>query len=319
MNWKHTVGEIINGMNQLIVEDSGEIPNRLFEIAQTDYERELKRMERTKQNLIERKCKPLKSESTMKLLNVINSEVEATADVLVRQSFVYEQRGNVLHQESFQYYSVSCRIINDNWVVTRWEPIDRPADYKELIYGDNETRGIVNKVTERDLFRHERGYDRTKAARYAETWWNGANPRYLHFGVDCTNFVSQCLHAGGLPMEFSSRRDRGWWYRGTGSSSDSWSYSWAVANALYWYLKGGKGTIPVKMVSTAEELTIGDVICYDFDGDGRWQHNTIVVALDRSGMPLVNAHTNDSRMRYWNYEDSYAWTEQTKYAFFHIG
>ncbi len=61
------------------------------------------------------------------------------------------------------------------------------------------------------------------------------------------------------------------------------------------------------------------VICYDFEGDNRWDHNTIVVAKDANGMPLVNAHTNNSRLRYWTYEDSAAWTPNIQYKFFQIG
>lgn len=35
-------------------------------------------------------------------------------------------------------------------------------------------------------------------------------------------------------------------------------------------------------------------------------------------MPLVNAQTYDSRMRYWSYEDSTAYTPSIRYTFFHI-
>ena len=38
----------------------------------------------------------------------------------------------------------------------------------------------------------------------------------------------------------------------------------------------------------------------------------------RYGMPLVNAHTYNSRMRYWAYEDSSAYTPNIKYKFFTI-
>jgi hypothetical protein len=60
------------------------------------------------------------------------------------------------------------------------------------------------------------------------------------------------------------------------------------------------------------------VISYDWDGNGHFQHSTIVAAVDARGMPLVNAHTTESYHRYWDYRDSYAWTERTAYRFFHI-
>lgn len=72
-------------------------------------------------------------------------------------------------------------------------------------------------------------------------------------------------------------------------------------------------------VSSAHELSPGDVICYDFEGDGRFDHNTIVVKKNKDGMPLVNAHTSNSRHRYWAYEDSTAYTPSIQYKFFRIG
>ncbi|WP_126425402.1 amidase domain-containing protein [Brevibacillus marinus] len=160
------------------------------------------------------------------------------------------------------------------------------------------------------------GYDRERAVAYAETYWNSANPAYRQFAVDCTNFVSQCLHAGGIPMLFSQSRSTGWWYRG-GQRAD-WSYSWAVAHSLYLLLRSGKAPFYARQVADPSQLAIGDVICYDFDGDGRWQHNTIVVAKDGQNMPLVNAHTTNSRHRYWEYRDSTAYTPNIRYGFFRI-
>lgn len=156
-------------------------------------------------------------------------------------------------------------------------------------------------------------YDRLKAVQYAERWWNDYNPVYRKFEVDCTNYVSQCLHAGGAPMWGQPNRSRGWWM-----SDTNWSYSWSVAHSLRWYLPTSKTSLRAREVEKPEQLLIGDVICYDFQGDGRYDHNTIVTAKDANGMPLVNAHTANSRMRYWSYEDSTAYTPNIRYKFFTI-
>ncbi|WP_026688815.1 amidase domain-containing protein [Alteribacter aurantiacus] len=158
-----------------------------------------------------------------------------------------------------------------------------------------------------------RGYNRLEVVKYAERWWNTPNPAYKKFENNCTNYLSQCLKAGGIPMTGSGNRSKGWWYTGS-----NWSYSWTVANAFRWYLSGVKSTIRAREVSSPKELIRGDVICYDFTGDGNWQHTTIVVAKDENNMPLVNANTTNSRMRYWAYEDSTAWTPNIKYKYFHI-
>ncbi|KHE66742.1 hypothetical protein LD39_21195 [Halobacillus sp. BBL2006] len=170
---------------------------------------------------------------------------------------------------------------------------------------------FVNKETqERAPFT----YNRREAVRYADRWWDSYNPAYRHFEVDCTNYISQCLRAGGAPPWGIPNRSRGWWYSGK-----NWSYSWAVANSLRWYLSGSRQGLTAKEVSSPEQLSPGDVICYDFEGDGRFDHNTMVVRKNSEGMPLVNAHTANSRHRYWAYEDSTAYTPNIKYKFFIIG
>lgn len=160
-------------------------------------------------------------------------------------------------------------------------------------------------------------YNRIKAIEYANKWWNSHNPRFRVFEDDCTNYVSQCLWAGGAPFSYG-RKDSGWWYRGNGAKTDSWSYSWAVAHSLRWYLATSTTGLTATEVLSPMELVIGDIICYDFDGDGRWQHNTIVTEIAGNAMPLVNAHSINSSKRYWSYEGSDAWTAKIKYKFYHI-
>lgn len=157
-------------------------------------------------------------------------------------------------------------------------------------------------------------YDHQAAVKYAERWWNDFHPDYKQFTNNCTNFVSQCLYAGGAPMRGIPNREYGWWYE-----NEEWSFSWAVAHSLRWYLSGSTEGLQGYEVERPEDLEPGDVICYDFQGDGRWDHQTIVVAKDVNDMPLVNAHTDHSRHRYWSYEDSTAWTENMAYKFYKIG
>jgi hypothetical protein len=156
-------------------------------------------------------------------------------------------------------------------------------------------------------------FNRLKAVQYAERWWNDYNPAYNKFENDCTNYISQCLHAGGAPMRGYPNQSNGWWMQ-----SNKWSFSWSVANSMRLYLPSSKLGLRAREVGSAEKLKLGDVICYDFQGDGRFDHTTVVVGHDANGMPLVNAHTYNSRMRYWAYEDSTAYTPNMKYKFFTI-
>lgn len=155
-------------------------------------------------------------------------------------------------------------------------------------------------------------YNPVQAVQYAALWWGGFNPAFRHMPDDCTNFISQCLWAGGLPMEFAPTRSKGWWYRGP---NEQWSFSWAVANSLRWYLaSSGRG----EQRPAARDLELGDLIAYDWDGDGVLTHWTIVVGYDAGGEPLVAAHTYPAWGRTWRYTDSPAYTRNTKYLFWHI-
>ncbi|MDF2557914.1 MAG: amidase protein [Bacillales bacterium] len=193
---------------------------------------------------------------------------------------------------------------------------------EENIYIDVEAEEMIEKELihnlqgeESDLFykmpRENRSpYNRHKAVHYAERWWNSRNPAYPKFKDDCTNYISQCLAAGGFPMTGFGNRNKGWWYR-----NGKYSFSWSVAHALLLFLAGSRFTREVK---TVDKLMLGDIICYDFEGDGRFNHNTIITGRDANGQPLVNAHTYDSRQRYWEYKDSSAYTPKIRYRYFHI-
>lgn len=224
--------------------------------------------------------------------------------VMHLQFLIKQQHQFILEEQVIPYrYEVEANEIKNHEKV-EYDPEQGTDDY--LRWKSNNYIQIDNL----DRF----NYNRLEAVKYAERWWNSYNPAYQTFDVDCTNYISQCLQAGGAPTWGEPVRERGWWYSG-----NSWSFSWAVAHSMRWYLSGSDKGLKGQEVESPEELEPGDVICYDFEGDGRWDHNTIVVTKDANGMPLVNAHTDNSRHRYWAYEDSTAWTPEIQYKFFRIG
>lgn len=67
-------------------------------------------------------------------------------------------------------------------------------------------------------------YDRQSAVAYAKKWALDKNPSFNYFddlGGDCTNFVSQCLLAGGVIMNFD--KYYGWFYKNSFDRSPSWT------------------------------------------------------------------------------------------------
>lgn len=148
------------------------------------------------------------------------------------------------------------------------------------------------------LFRQNQ-YNRNNAVAYAIKYALKPNKSYRYFPLvndrsgDCANFISQCLKAGGAPMNFS--RQNPWWYKrnSINSKNDTWSISWTVANSLYWYLKvnqksnfyGPKG-LEVRNIS---ELELGDLIFFQ-DNKGSVFHSAIVTSFS-SNRPLISHHS----------------------------
>lgn len=244
--------------------------------------------------------------------------IKCDARVNVIREFTVGQRKDVDYVVHFQYF-----IRQKDFFYAEEEQVYRRAVFErgrlqDDRYAAYETMDEAGETLEREVTKGKGSpipykYNRLEAVKYAEAWWNGRNPAYRNFQDNCTNFISQCLHAGGSPMIGYPNVGRGWWQQ-----NEQWSWSWSVAHSFQLYLTGATVGLRAQQVEKPEELLLGDVIAYDFENDGRWNHTTIVTAKDANGMPLVNAHSADSRRRYWAYQDSSKYTPQMKYKFFRI-
>ncbi|WP_157721687.1 amidase domain-containing protein [Tumebacillus avium] len=235
----------------------------------------------------------------------------ATVDLIENVRFFYEQKGDIGHESRRSVHRLTLLHEGGSWKVARDIVNSEPKMLREAPTAAEQAE-VIEETDAEPATREMRGrYDRVRAFKYAELWWNGFNPAYAKMeGNDCTNYISQVVHAGGMPQIHSGSRSNGWWYRGK-----NWSFSWTVAHSFKLALPR---LLHAQEVADPRQLKVGDIICYDWDGDGRWQHNTVVVDFDAYGRPLVNAHTIASHRRYWDYRDSYAYTARTKYAFYHI-
>ncbi|ANS76937.1 hypothetical protein AWM70_22075 [Paenibacillus yonginensis] len=280
----------------------------------------------------EREASPLRSETKAKLVSEpVETADEVEVDLQLHRKIYYNKAGVKHREERLDQQRLLLVRSGADWVietvtqkVPERSPVLAGAFPNSGLPGDSPRKADKRgPYLNRDVLGTggvPKGpiYRREDAVKYADDWWDGFNPEFAGFEVDCTNYISQCLFAGGAPINYTGKRESGWWYKGYVGSQESWSYSWAVAGSLERYLSTSRSALRAISVDRPEQLELGDVIIYDWDGDGAYQHSTIVTAFDAGGMPLVNAHTVSSRHRYWDYKDSYAWTEKTKYRFFHI-
>ncbi|MBP1930267.1 amidase domain-containing protein [Ammoniphilus resinae] len=315
-SWMSALKQYFSMLNQLQIEGN------VFEIEayrknDESLQKETGRILRRRETFQSRNARPVKCKTTIRQIQIL-SEDQEKVDIALQNHLwqLYHIRDCFLEQEDEQYRTITMREKDGRWYVDSDYIVGEEAQNSEEhpdAFRDNQEEIMPQSA---EVVNKKGAYNRAMAKRYAELWWNQHNPHYPKFEVDCTNFVSQCVHEGGVTQEVTTQRNIGWWVKGKGN----WSFSWSVAHSFMTYLLGANTKLPAKaeLKTSADQLMIGDVICYDWDGSGRFQHNTIVVAKDPNGMPLVNAHTVNSRHRYWDYRDSHAWTEQTKYKFLHI-
>jgi hypothetical protein len=106
---------------------------------------------------------------------------------------------------------------------------------------------------------------------------------FSQMGGDCTNFISQCLVAGGLTQKGG---DMGWYYK---SPSDR-AAAFSGVEYLYNYLIQNKVAREVPIA----QLQAGDIIQLSFDGE-KFSHSLLV--LSGGADPKVATHSIDSYNR----------------------
>ena len=70
-------------------------------------------------------------------------------------------------------------------------------------------------------------YDRMGAVQYARRWALDRNPRfqdYEEWGGNCTNYISQCVNAGGVPMDpYGGNVMKKWYWYSDKNRTPSWT------------------------------------------------------------------------------------------------
>ncbi|MCM3493976.1 amidase domain-containing protein [Paenibacillus lactis] len=326
--WKQSLYIYVNQYNQNRVDYSSGLKEQI--VADLNYLVERgERQFRLQAWYEEREVVPLKSETRARLQRILReTEDDVVADVRLSSVFYYEKRGMTHREDIVTRERLTLIRDGDAWLIVGIERLEderHPLQQAGNLSADPSAAGrepslpfMNGRVYAAGMSTRSGRYEREAAAAYADRWWDSGNPEFAEFDVDCTNYISQCLFAGKAPIHYTGKRESGWWYKGYVGGREWWSYSWAVSNSFANYLYTSTTGLRGELVERPEQLMLGDVIVYDWDGDGAFQHSTIVTAFDAGGMPLVNAHTVSSRHRYWDYRDSYAWNDKTKYRFYHI-
>lgn len=149
------------------------------------------------------------------------------------------------------------------------------------------------------------GLNYITAMKYADKWSQKAvstgdgtqdvmNPAFPIYDNNCTNFVSQILYTGGLPLRGGSllqAHDTSvWTWRLTGSSKAS--RTWSAANYNYTYMKDHSNSFTPD--SNPMHAWQGSIIYADWQNNGELDHAMFVVgyiANDLHVSPIIDQMT----------------------------
>ncbi len=142
-------------------------------------------------------------------------------------------------------------------------------------------------------------YNREAAVAYAKKWALGRNPAYKDYellGGDCTNYISQSLHAGGIPFDHNGEEYKKWYWYSDGNRTPSWTsaellHVYIMANNNKYSQNHGIYARP----AAYNELELGDLVQLVYNGNA--YHTMIVTDIVLEGEYvldyLVSQHTYD--------------------------
>lgn len=146
-------------------------------------------------------------------------------------------------------------------------------DRQAVIAGSADTSGI-RKATNT--------YNRERAVSYAKQYATVRNLQYPYYGSNCMNFVSQCMHAGGIPYDYTGNAQ---WknYQGYYDDSDA-ERGFSYAFIHIYYFQNYLGAIEDGMV-VDQNLNLylgepGDFIYVDSNTDDYGEMGHVILISD---------------------------------------
>lgn len=239
-------------------------------------------------------------------------DVDSSSSGITHTFYLTETAGSYViteHYKEEDSFLMLAEAIADNY--------DDPQVVADELLSD--ALSIIEELSwEKDDFNSEDGeswavetdndYDAEAAVDYAMTWVdaievvrNDDYGIYDSYGGNCNNYISQCLLAGGIPMDSDGNNNSQWkWYGeevDLDESDSGRSPAWTGVEEFYTYASENDGYGLAAIVDdNVFSGSIGDVLQYGQNGD--WLHSVIITDVIEDGDGnmadyLINSNTTD--------------------------
>jgi hypothetical protein len=205
------------------------------------------------------------------------------------------------YEEPNQSESISIDLENKDKTI--------PQIREEVILQDSEVQKQENKG--RRSKRSVSGYSPRVAVAYADSYTSRRNKAYPSYIYNCTNYVSQCLYAGGMPMKKLTPLPGGtnettkYWYCGTPYHKSNVSTSWMRVTDFYSYWAPKVSDVNyTEDTSVSKNGKVGDVVLFRNAKTGKKYHAMIITKKDKNQVYLNGNTTNRKQYPISEYSDS---------------
>ena len=204
---------------------------------------------------------------------------------------------------------------------------NQSGNYTIQVYGFGGTYHVNCLTGQGTTSNTNTAYNGSDAANYAKQYALSYNPAYNNYsstGGDGTNFVSQCIYDGGMPMRVGST-DAYWYYNSSGRSpswagADAFMRHWTKVRSSSYYGRAREVLIYTKDYiiknrnTVGNSIAVGDIVLYLDGADSEATQSHIISTKYSMGSPIVFycSHTDDAKDSDWFYYvnnevESYDW------------
>lgn len=240
-------------------------------------------------------------------VNVMVEDGDSTLATLDNYSDIRFYLGQYLHEFDQAQASMDFSVmpLSDT-------AFELPDEYKLQTLTDVKADVNTRLQSEEEIYENQDvavpyySYNPSAAVRYARAYANGHNDEYNYYAADCTNFVSQCLYAGGLSMNMPSQIGEGvildsttYWFskRYVYPVIYKWSVStsWIRVVDLGSYLSriGARVIVCFDLENLERNTKYGDVVQLRDSSGGDYYHSIIITGYE-DGHYTYCGHTNSA-------------------------
>jgi len=235
-----------------------------------------------------------------------------TQNFIIQHEFVLEQQDNNWYIKSHAHEEDFYLLAEEAWEQFRGTAEEKAAKVMDAIIADTEENIVwakenyLNKTEEKTAA--YTNYDREAAVEYAKEWvgernYTGVYLAYDPFGGNCQNFASQCLHAGGLAMDYNGYNQWKFYSKTLNgyATPSGRSYSWTGVEPFFDYCYHNTSGGIVAHTDWGVAFTQkGDVI--QVGAMGQWRHSVFVIDViyDENGYAeeIILASNTADRINY---------------------